>query len=355
MNDRDPSERGAAEWFLTIQSEKEPDPETLQAWLRWLDASEENRQAFEEIAQVWNGTPYAVIARPVTAGTDEGYDGSIPIAEWIASKHGPQPATARASVAHNRSRLRPWLAIAASLAFVAVGLVSYRLFVPIVQGEFVTGTGEQQQLKLADGSRITLGAHSQLSVDLTGDQRQVRLQAGEAYFSVHKDPRRPFVVVALTSTITAVGTAFNVRAVEDRLTVTVSEGRVKVAKLPTNAQPAGGVSTPGSIGMLDRGEQLTYTQGMTQGEAASIKPVDANDSARWREGWLIYRDEPLKYVVADIARYTDIKVEVTPSAAEAHFSGAVSKDDIDEWILALPDVIAVSVTPSSDGFRISGR
>jgi transmembrane sensor len=355
MNHRDPSERGAAEWFLAIQSEQELEPETLQAWLRWLEASEENRQAFEEIAQVWNSTPYAVIARPVTTGTDEGYDGSIAIAEWIASKHGPRSATASASVARKRSRLRPWLAIAASVSFVAVGFVSYRLFAPIVQGEFVTGTGEQRQLKLADGSSITLGAHSRLSVDLTGDQRQVRLQAGEAYFSVHKDARRPFVVVALTSAITAVGTAFNVRAIEDRLTVTVSEGRVKVAKLQTHSQAAGAITTRASIGMLDRGEQLTYTQGTTQGEAASIKPVDANDSARWREGWLIYRDEPLKYVIADIARYTDIKIEVTAAAAGARFSGAVSKDDIDEWILALPDVIAVSVTPSRDGFTISGR
>jgi len=342
MNDHDPNERGAAEWFLAIRSEKEPEPETVQAWLRWLEASEENRQAFEDIAQVWNSTPYAVIAPPPTPATEEDYDGSIPIAEWLASKQ-----TKGAAITPKRSSLRPLLAIAASVSIVAVGLLAYRFLVPITQGEFITGTGEQRQLKLADGSQITLGAHSRLTVDLTEQRRQVRLQAGEAYFSVHKDPRRPFVVTALESTITAVGTSFNVRAVEGRLTVTVSEGRVKVADLQAPA--------PDAIGLLGRDEQLTYTQGKTSGAAASIKPVDANDSVRWREGWLIYRDEPLKYVIADIARYTDIKVEVTPSAADAHFSGAVSKDGIDEWLVALPDVIAVSVAPTGDGFKISGR
>lgn len=342
MNDRDPGERGAAEWFLAIRSEKEPEPETVQAWLRWLEASEENRQAFEDIAQVWNATPYAVMARPAQPATDEDYDGSIPIAEWIASKQ-----TTGVAITRKRSLLRPLLAIAASVSIVAIGLLAYRLFAPIAQGEFVTGTGEQRQLRLADGSKITLGAHSRLTVDLTERQRQVRLQAGEAYFSVHKDPQRPFVVTALESTITAVGTAFNVRAVEGRLTVTVSEGKVKVADLQAPA--------PEPIGLLGRDEQLTYTQGKTPGATASIKPVDANDAVRWREGWLIYRDEPLKYVIADIARYTDIKVEVTSSAADAHFSGAVSKDGIDEWLVALPDVIAVSVAPTGDGFKISGR
>ncbi|MBL8268741.1 FecR family protein [Steroidobacter sp.] len=349
MNDHDATERDAAEWFLAIQSAQDPDPETLQAWLRWLEASEQNRQAFEEIAQVWNTTPYAVMAKPATAIADEDYDASIPIAEWLANS---QVATAGAVVSSKRLWLRPLLAVAASLAFVAVGWVSYRALAPIQQGEFVTGTGEQRQLKLADGSHITLGAHSRLSVDLTETRRQVHLQAGEAYFSVHKDPRRPFVVEAMKSTITAVGTAFNVRAIEDRLTVTVSEGRVKVANLP---EPAIDAPVPESIGMLGRGQQLTYTHGISQGELAIIKPVDTHDSARWREGWLIYRDEPLKYVIADIARYTDLNVEVTAIAAEAHFSGAVSKDGIAEWVAALPDVIAVSVTPTEAGFRISER
>lgn len=339
MNDRDPAARGAAEWFLTIRAEKEPDPETLQDWLRWLEASEQNRQDFEDIAQVWNATPYAVIARPDAALTDEDYDGSMPIAEWRASKR-----TADVAVARKGRQLRPLLAIAASLALVAVGLVSYRTFMPIERGEFVTGTGEQRQLTLADGSQITLGAHSRLNIDLSGQRRTVRLQAGEAYFSVHKDALRPFVVEALESTITAVGTAFNVRAVEERLTVTVSEGRVKVADLQAPASV--------EVGLLGRDEQLTYEPGTVRPRTASIKPVDANDSTRWREGWLIYRDEPLRYVIADISRYTDLEIEVADSAADAHFSGAVSKDDIDEWLVALPDVIAVTVTPTGEGFRI---
>ena len=96
--------------------------------------------------------------------------------------------------------------------------------------EFVTRTGEQMEVTLDDGSHVWLGAKSRLSVAFTGQQRAVRLDSGEAFFSVRKDRRRPFTVHASNGDITAVGTAFNVREVADRVIVTVAEGVVKVSR-----------------------------------------------------------------------------------------------------------------------------
>lgn len=74
----------AAEWFLVIHATEEPSLETVQAWQRWLDASAENRQAFEEIVDIWHRTPAAVISKPAPGSQEEEYDGSIPIAQWRA-------------------------------------------------------------------------------------------------------------------------------------------------------------------------------------------------------------------------------------------------------------------------------
>lgn len=352
----------AAEWFLTICAAEEPSADTLQAWLCWMETSAANRQAFEDIAQIWHNTPSAVIAHMPGSHREPGYDGSVPIAEWRATQIArslPAPPTARPVAALSWRRSLP--AIAATVIVFAIGFASYRQLSParISKGEFTTNTAEVKQFSLADGSQITLGGHSKLAVDFKPAKREIRLEAGEAYFNVHKDPTRPFVVLARQGAITAIGTAFNVRTVEDRVTVTVTEGIVAVTHADSVAASPSTTGEPLVIEArhVAQGEQLTYSPGKKTAalEATGIKHVDAGGAARWREGWLVYRDETLKYVIADIARYTDLKVTVADSAANVQFSGAVSKDHIVEWLAALPDVTPLTVKRTAQGFTIATR
>jgi transmembrane sensor len=349
MNDHPAPPTDAAEWFLAIHAAEEPSAETVQAWLRWLDAAPENRRAFEDIVRIWHATPSAVIAHREKTSAAAEYDGSISIAEWRRRRQATSTKPGR--------RGRPFLAIAAGVLLATVGVASYRVFVPsgVTQGDFATRTGEHRQIELADGSRITLGAHSTLSVDLKSESRELRLSAGEAYFSVAKDARRPFVVRALNGEIVALGTAFNVRAVEGRVTVTVTEGSVKVTDTSVRTAALDTALAPAQ--RLSRGEQLTFEEASDFPAAVAEKAahVDVNESARWREGWLVYRDEPLKYVIADILRYTNLQVDVTVPAADVKFSGAVFKDDIDEWIIALPEVASVTVERAGDGYIIRSK
>ena len=362
MTDDTLSPQDAAEWFLVINAPEQPSGDTLQAWLRWMETSDANRQAFEDIALIWHNTPSAVIARSPGSHHEPGYDGSVPIAEWRAAQvarslNSPRAARPVATL----SWRRPLPAIAATVIFIAVGFASYQKFssAPISKGEFTTSTAEIKQLSLADGSQITLGGHSKLTVDFESAKREIRLDAGEAYFNVDKDPTRPFVVLARQGAITAIGTAFNVRTVEDRVTVTVTEGSVAVTDADSVASAHSTSATPLVLETrhLAQGEQLTYSPGKKAAalETTGIKHVNAGGAARWREGWLVYRDETLQYVIADIARYTDLQVTVADSAANVQFSGAVSKDHIAEWLAALPDVTPLSVKRTEQGFTIATR
>jgi transmembrane sensor len=349
-----PERRGPAEWFLAIHAAADPSPQTVQSWLKWLDASPENRQAFEEFVEIWDKTPAAVMATGANEPGGDEYDGSVPVAQWRArAPRAPAAGRAGAWAAPVGGSLRlPWLALAATLVLSIATAAIYWSSKPrgISKGDFSTGIGEQRQLRLADDSTVTLGPGSRLSVDLTPNARNIRLAGGEAYFSVARNPSRPFTVRALNGAITAVGTAFDVRAIEDRVTVTVTEGRV--ALTDASATAAAPVST-----LVGLGEQVSYSLNSDTAriQTGRVQRVNTGDTVHWREGWLVYRNEPLRYVVADIARYTDLKFHLADSAADIQFSGAVHRDRIGEWIVALPEVATVTVTRDGNRYDIGSR
>jgi len=84
------------------------------------------------------------------------------------------------------------------------------------------------QHTLSDGSRLSLNQGAEISEAFTDRERRLRLLRGEAYFSVSKDPQRPFVVEAGGVEVRAVGTAFNVNLHSASLEVLVTEGVVEL-------------------------------------------------------------------------------------------------------------------------------
>ena len=87
--------------------------------------------------------------------------------------------------------------------------------------------------------------------------------------------------------------------------------------------------------------------------AALLTNVDPAQPGRWRDGWLVYQDEPLSAVVADISRYTDRKISLLASVDPTlRFTGAVYRDSVLEWIEALPDVFPVAVDSTGEEIRV---
>jgi transmembrane sensor len=339
--------RAAADWFVVIHDEHDPKAETLQAWLRWLGAEEGNRVAFEAVAHAWHATPASLaFAMP---GTDElradAYEGDQPVDVWLA-KHSftSEPAARNTNHTSSRGGRVPrwaWLA-AASLVVVTVGLIAMNRHLDHLSrprsDQFATNTGEQVVITLADGSRVWLGPKSKLLVGYTQERRDVQLPAGEAYFSVSKDRSRPFVVRSSSGDITAVGTAFNVRAVADHVIVAVSEGVVTVAP---RAQLA--ISDRTSVRVAS-GQQVSFTAQESARSLAITQSPEPGERARWRDGILVYRDEPLRDVVLDVARYSGKQLEIADGAVgDLHYSGIVYQGAVDEWTSALPESFPVKI------------
>ena len=92
-------------------------------------------------------------------------------------------------------------------------------------------TRQEQALQLPDGSQVTLhpGSSLRYPTALAGPRREVYLE-GEAFFQVHKNPARPFLVFTKQVVTTVLGTSFRVKAYpgSKEASVAVREGKVAV-------------------------------------------------------------------------------------------------------------------------------
>ncbi len=104
--------------------------------------------------------------------------------------------------------------------------------------EVVTARGQRATVELRDGSQVTLGADSRLTIpaDFGGTTRTVTLD-GEAYFVVTPDARRPFDVRSGFAVTRVLGTRFGVlgRSDRDAVEVIVASGKVALRRMADTA------------------------------------------------------------------------------------------------------------------------
>jgi transmembrane sensor len=324
MNAMDNAMNEAAEWFLKIRR-TEPSPEELKQWNVWLRV-EGNQQAFDAVTRAWRSA--------------EGLSEDTP---WPAAD----------VLDETRPRRRSWaLAAAAALAVVSVGLFAWfnGAMAPFGSGPlevYETVAGQHRELELPDGSKMHLGARTSVSVSYSAERRIVVLDRGEALFEVARDVQRPFVVLAGGGTITAVGTAFNVKRSDTGVVVTVTEGKVEVAQRRAESPRSAQRSVVRA--QLEQGEQVSYSM---VGNLGEVRRMDPQVAVAWREGRLLYRDERLEQVVADVNRYSRKHIVFGDRAAgELLFSGTVQQDEVEEWLLGLEDIFPLRVT-QTDGDHV---
>ena len=64
---------------------------------------------------------------------------------------------------------------------------------------------------------------------------------------------------------------------------------------------------------------------------------------------MVYRDEPLRDVVMDVARYSDKQLEISGDAVgDLHYSGVVYKGAVEEWTSALPESFPVKIVTNGN-------
>nr|WP_295872952.1 FecR family protein [uncultured Chitinophaga sp.] len=196
------------------------------------------------------------------------------------------------------------------------GQVEYQ---PSGTGEAVSNTlhtprGRKFRMQLPDGTLVWLNAASALTFPtaFTGTERKVEL-TGEAYFEVAKG-KTPFVVALSNQTsVTVLGTHFNISAYADEpgISTTLLEGAVRV-------------NVPEHPSVLKPGQQLLFNKGA--GTVALNKQVDTAAVMAWKNGILNFEDKKLTTVIAMIARWYDIEVTYAGTPPDITFVGEIGSD-----------------------------
>ena len=183
-----------------------------------------------------------------------------------------------------------------------------------VLADYRTRRGERRRFILPDQSVAWLNTESALSVDFSGQERRLKLHAGEALFEVKKDAARPFIVTAGGGEAQALGTIYAVRLIGSECQVDVEEGVVGVR-----------AALEGEQQKLHTGQRLRYADGRFVAEAEGVNPAGIG---AWRRGRLIFNQRPLGDVVADLQRYRYGRIVITNDRLAAMpVSGVFDLDD----------------------------
>lgn len=302
--------REASEWFARLNKLDVPLAE-MQAWKLWLDAPG-NKAAYDEVDAFW---------RKSEALKDDP-DIKAAIASALGRATPPAPAA--------RPRRRG-LAAALAVGVVAAVAGGYALWAPKV---YSTGVGEQRTLQLADGSTVVLDTDSQIAVRLTAARRDIRLGRGQALFDVAHDGRRPFVVTAGATSVTALGTRFDVRREAGGATVTLVRGAVEVRQ--------GSAAEAPKVWRLTPGQRVA-----TQAPAPQPGPVNVDTATSWASGRLVFQAVPLRTAVAEFNRYERQKIEVADGpVGDELISGVFAVGDSDTFVGSVADLHDLTVVRS---------
>jgi transmembrane sensor len=243
-------------------------------------------------------------------------------------------------------------ALAAGLVVaVAGGIAAYLYLAPT---HYETQVGEQRDVLLADGSRITLNTNTSLDVRYSAARRHIDLKRGEALFSVHHNVSWPFDVSAGGTVTRALGTEFNVDVRNSRVTISVLEGAVQVAAADQLAGNAGGGLNPAKV-HVQQG-MSTIAPALSKGESVEVRPeeqrviagtADLRRIDAWRTRRLEFSDTSLADAAAEFNRYSSTQLVIgSPDLELVRVSGVFQIGNIDGFLFALKEVLSITTLDS---------
>ncbi|MGE5501198.1 MAG: FecR family protein [Ignavibacteriales bacterium] len=253
-------------------------------------------------------------------------------------------------------------AAAAMLALAVIGLGGYGLKASglidlhrFSNQQYATRVGEKTSVTLPDGSVVTLNTDTALHTVASRDKRLVYLDRGQAFFRVAHDTEHPFEVHALGRTVTAVGTAFEVRVDRGKFQVTLVEGKVRVSA-PVVAAPAK-PNAPAPAPVERTTEMLPGDQLVAVNDREwKLDRTDPIKETVWLVGRLKFEGEPLGQVAEEFNRYSTRKLVIAdPKLAARPVSGTFRADDQDAFVQALQIAHIARVDSENDEVVQLGR
>lgn len=167
-----------------------------------------------------------------------------------------------------------------------------------VENTLYVPAGQRVKLTLQDGTEVWLNSQTKLTYPtlFSENERRVTIE-GEAFFSVAKNPQKPFIVSSQGLEMKVLGTKFNVYSYpgEEKIQTSLLEGKLKVYF--SDSESSGIILKPE--------EQVTIKEGQMK-----ITHLPHSDYFLWRDGIYSFQNEPLIDILKKLELYYDVKIIV---------------------------------------------
>ncbi|MEQ6120442.1 FecR domain-containing protein [Reichenbachiella sp. MALMAid0571] len=168
----------------------------------------------------------------------------------------------------------------------------------ISYAEIIAPLGSRINFTLPDGSSGWLNSGSSLKYPIIfTDTRDVEL-AGEAFFDVVKNKHKPFNVKTSDLNISVLGTQFNVTAYggDANSDVVLESGKVVLNRKGSD-----------QFVEMKPDERVVYNSDQ---KVLKKSKVNSKKYSSWKEGKLVFRNDPIDEVVKRLSRWYNVDIEV---------------------------------------------
>jgi ferric-dicitrate binding protein FerR (iron transport regulator) len=286
---------------------------------KWLDESADNRHLFRQSFNIWNNSA------------------AVEALDRVDVNRALDRVMNRVNPGIRRQRLVSFWKNTAAILIIPLlaGSILLQLYLrgsekpsDPVYNELYAAFGTRSALRLSDGTSVWLNSGSSIRYPdrFRGKERTVYLD-GEAYFEVKSDTRHPFMVISKNIRTRATGTKFNVSDYpsSDISEVTLIEGRVDVILPFENDMPE-------MMQSIEPNQHYSFNRVTGQ---SSVTETDPYKYYSWKDGKIIFRNEPLSQVVEKIGNIFNVDIEIRGKEIEGYRYRATFEDESLEDILKL--------------------
>jgi len=294
----------AASWLTLLMSD-EVSEQDKSDWQQWRTQSDDNERAWRHIESICAGFKQV--------------DGSVAHKSLSSLKDPGRRAV---------------LKLVAALCLTGGGLEWGRQNGgwQTLTADYRTGTGEQRQVTLSEGSQLLLDTQTALNVHYDEQQRQIELLSGDLLITTGQQEHyqaspRPFSVVTPHGRILALGTRFRVQLLEEQTRVAVYQGAICLS--PKNGRQVSPRIEAGQGSWLN-GEHYGEIH---QGE---VEPG-------WIQGKLLADDISLADFLRALNRYRSGIIRCDEDIASLRLSGVFLLADTEKILDILPTILPVRI------------
>lgn len=321
--------------------------------IAWLGENEENRRYFRELGTVWYAS-----SQLSNTKTDPNQAWSNLLEKIAVNDKRPMPKPVFRIPVYVLTRVA-----AVVFLVVALGVACFFVFrTPETKSEIAyfeafAPKGSRSFITLTDGSTVWLNSGTKLRYQSNfGKAGRDLFLEGEAYFVVVKNPDMPFRVKTSDVTITALGTAFNVKAYDDEgvIETTLEKGEVRIdalgdSKIKTDLAPvflkpnqkAVYVKSNKNISVNNTVQKPQIALNETPEKTKTVplvveNMVDTKLTTSWKDSRWIFKSEKLAKLAPILERRYDISIIFRDSVLQSYkFTGTLKEESLEQVLNAM--------------------